>query len=58
LLLAALFLQMEYIDIVKIPITPSLYTNKMSESIKDAHSKKGKEKRRQLGGPIPVLAAT
>jgi hypothetical protein len=49
---------MEYINIVKISITPSLYTNKMSESIKDAHSKKGKEKRRQLGGPIPVLAAT
>jgi hypothetical protein len=38
------FIIKEHINITKIPITPSLYTNKMPESIKDANSKKGKEK--------------
>jgi hypothetical protein len=33
------FLYMEYINIAKIPITPSLYANKMFKYIKNAHNK-------------------
>jgi hypothetical protein len=48
---------MEYIN-KNIPIIPSLYTNIMkrtSQDIKDAHSQKGKEKKKEKKDPATVI---
>ena len=43
-----------YINIAKIQITPSLYTNKISKDIKDAHIKNKNEKKEKYKKKDPV----
>jgi hypothetical protein len=45
--LCVFFLQREYINIAKIPIGSSLYTDKMSENIKDTQNQKTKKREKK-----------